>query len=76
MAFTNTKAAANTGVLHDNKISQTQTCRPPDRFGMRRSERKDSAFVDNLIQPIAKEQSLPQPRLILEENSFKFTNKL
>ena len=35
-----------------------------------------SAFVDKLIQPIAKEQSLPQPRLMLEENSFKFTNKL
>ena len=34
-------AAASTGVLHANKNSQSQTCRPTDHFGMRWSDRKD-----------------------------------
>ena len=41
MASTDTKPTAHTRILHINKNSQTNTCRPTDYFGMRRPDRKN-----------------------------------
>ena len=42
MASTDTKPTARTRILHVNKNSQINTCRPTDCFGMRRPDRKNS----------------------------------
>ena len=44
-------------ILHANKNLQTQTCRPPDHFGMQMGPtERISAFADKLIQTIVKIQ--------------------
>ena len=42
MASTDTKPTARTRILHVNKNSQINTCRPTDCFGMRQPDRKNS----------------------------------